>query len=67
MGQEVEDKTNDIYTNYRISNHHFEECFFYPQSKRLAQTAYPTLKLGKSLFIVNYKNINTHITTSAVV
>ncbi|KAF9415267.1 hypothetical protein HW555_007016 [Spodoptera exigua] len=47
VGSKLEDKTNDdIYTNCRICNNHFEERFFYPQSKRLAKTSFPTLNLG---------------------
>ncbi|CAB3234678.1 unnamed protein product [Arctia plantaginis] len=49
VGPKLQDKTNDdIYTNYRICNHHFEGRHCYPHSKRLAKTAYPTLKLGSS-------------------
>ncbi|CAB3248401.1 unnamed protein product [Arctia plantaginis] len=49
VGPKWQDKTNDdIYTNYRICNHHFEGLYCYPHSKRLAKTAYPTLKLGSS-------------------
>ncbi|XP_069365826.1 uncharacterized protein [Maniola hyperantus] len=47
VGQDLESKTDDeIYTNYRICNHHFEDRFLYHHSKRLAKTAFPSLNLG---------------------
>ncbi|CAH2100779.1 unnamed protein product [Euphydryas editha] len=46
VGEPLEGKTDkEIHTNYRICNQHFESQYFYPHSKRLARTAYPTLNL----------------------